>query len=275
MNRRSFIREGGHGKDGGTVVSMKGLDADMLQELSVLRLTSGQALESARPLERVFLLLHGTVRFTHGTTSVEAERTSLFDDGPWALHAPASARVEITARADAELILIQTENARNFPASVHSPQTCRSERRGEGTVGEAATRIVRTMFDDREAPLSNLVVGEVVAPPGKWSSYPPHHHPQPEIYYYRFNPENGFGFAMVGDQAFTVRSGDTILIRSGQVHPQAAAPGCAMWYLWSIRHLDGNRYGTPVYEAEHAWAARAGAPAPVPAPARNPKGGTT
>jgi 5-deoxy-glucuronate isomerase len=223
-------------------------------------------------MERVYLLLHGRVRFEHGMTSVEAGRASLFDEPPWALQAPASARVQIASRDDAELMLLQTENARDFPVRIHSPSTCRSERRGEGTVGEAATRIVRTLFDDKDAPSSNFVVGEVVAPPGRWSSYPPHHHPQPEIYYYRFAPENGFGFAMVGDQAFTVRTGDTVLIRAGQVHPQAAAPGYAMWYLWSIRHLDGNRYGTPVFEPEHAWAGRAATPAPA-APA--PKGGTT
>jgi 5-deoxy-glucuronate isomerase len=279
MNRRSFIRAGGaaRGAGGDVVVAMDGQDDDMLQELSILRLKPGQVLESAQPLERVFLLLRGRVRFTQGKTSAEAGRTSLFDDPPWALQAPASARVEIAARDEAELILLQTENARDFPARIHSPSTCRSERRGEGTVGEAATRIVRTMFDNRDAPASNLVVGEVVAPPGRWSSYPPHHHPQPEIYYYRFAPENGFGFAMVGDQSFTVRTGDTVLIRSGQVHPQAAAPGYAMWYLWSIRHLDGNRYGTPVYQDEHAWTARAAGSAPRSAPAAipAPKGGTT
>jgi 5-deoxy-glucuronate isomerase len=256
MNRRSFIRASGNGTGAEMIVSMAGQDDDMLQELSILRLKPGQALESAHPLERVFLLAHGRVRFAHGKTTAEAGRTSLFDEPPWALQVPAALSVTITALDDAELILLQTQNARDFPARIHSPQTCRSELRGEGTVGEAATRIVRTIFDDRDAPHSNLVVGEVVAPPGRWSSYPPHHHPQPEIYHYRFAPGNGFGFAMVGEQSFTVRTGDTTLIRSGQVHPQAAAPGYAMWYLWSIRHLDGSRYGTPVYQADHARTAR-------------------
>ena len=38
-----------------------------------------------------------------------------------------------------------------------------------------------------------MVLGEVVNLPGKWSSYPPHHHPQPECYFYRFDKPMGFG----------------------------------------------------------------------------------
>ena len=38
-----------------------------------------------------------------------------------------------------------------------------------------------------------MVLGEVLNLPGKWSSYPPHHHPQPEVYFYRFDYPDGFG----------------------------------------------------------------------------------
>jgi 5-deoxy-glucuronate isomerase len=269
VNARSFIRAAG----AGTIVAKDGPDRDMLQELSILGLAPGQSIENGHALERVFLLLHGTVRFVQGKTSAEATRVSLFDEAPWALQVPAGARVTITAMDGAELAVLSTTNTRDFPSRIHSPQSCRSELRGTGTMGEAATRIVRTLFDDHDAPLSNLVVGEVVTQPGRWSSYPPHHHPQPEIYHYRFAPENGFGFAMVGDQAVTVRHGDTTLIRKGQVHPQAAAPGYAMWYLWSIRHLDGNRYGTPEFVEEHAWTTKPGAA--VWAPRAVVKGGST
>jgi 5-deoxy-glucuronate isomerase len=26
-----------------------------------------------------------------------------------------------------------------------------------------------------------------------------------------------------------------------------------MWYIWVIRHLDGNRYVQPTFVSEHAW----------------------
>jgi 5-deoxy-glucuronate isomerase len=120
---------------------------------------------------------------------------------------------------------------------------------------ETSTRIVRTVFDDRDAPLAKLVLGEVVGVPGKWSSYPPHHHPQPEIYHYRFLPERGFGLTAIGEEAYLLRERDTVLIRDSQDHPQVTAPGYAMWYLWVIRHLDGDRYRAPwpAFTGDHAW----------------------
>jgi 5-deoxy-glucuronate isomerase len=118
---------------------------------------------------------------------------------------------------------------------------------------ETSTRIVRTIFDYSNAPWSNLVLGEVITFPGKWSSYPPHHHKQPEIYHYRFFPENGYGICQLGDEACVVRNGDTVEIVMDESHPQAAAPGYAMYYIWAIRHLDNATYTTPVFEKEHLW----------------------
>ncbi len=121
---------------------------------------------------------------------------------------------------------------------------------------ETSTRIVRTIFDYENAPYANLVLGEVIGFPGKWSSYPPHHHPQPEIYYYKSNPENGFAYAECGEQVYKVRSGDTVFIPPGKTHPQCTPPGYALWYLWAIRHVDGCPYKMPEYPVflkEHLW----------------------
>jgi 5-deoxy-glucuronate isomerase len=159
--------------------------------------------------------------------------------------------------AGAEWFYTATDNPQSFTAKHYTPEECRSEFRGEGTMRETSTRIVRTIFDDTNRPESNLVIGEVIGVPGKWSSYPPHHHPQPEIYHYRFKPEQGFGLTAIGDTPHIIRDQDTILIREGEVHPQVTAPGYAMWYLWIIRHLDGAHYGpathTPIFIDEHTW----------------------
>ena len=101
---------------------------------------------------------------------------------------------------------------------------------------ETSTRIVRTTFDYNNAPYANLVIGEVIGFPGKWSSYPPHFHPQPEIYYYKTYPTGGHAFAEVGDDVFKISGNDTVLIQSGMTHPHVTYPGYALWYLWAIRH---------------------------------------
>ena len=94
--------------------------------------------------------------------------------------------------------------------------------------------------------------------PGKWSSYPPHHHPQPEIYHYRFTEPQGFGFGQSGDQqghpnVVTITQNDTLKILNDLVHAQVAAPGYGMYYIWVIRHLDDDPYTVPEFNAEHAW----------------------
>jgi len=112
---------------------------------------------------------------------------------------------------------------------------------------------VRTIFDFRNRPQARLVLGEVVTLPGRWSSYPPHHHPQPEIYHYRFSQPSGFGFSEAGGGVVRVRHGDTLKIPPGADHAQVAAPGYPMYYLWVIRHLDGNPYRKPEFTESHRW----------------------
>ena len=56
-----------------------------------------------------------------------------------------------------------------------------------------ALRYVRTIFDRTNSPPEvELVLGEVVPSRRAGSSYPPHHHPQHEIYHYRFTEPQGY-----------------------------------------------------------------------------------
>jgi len=236
------------------ITAIGGAHPDMLMDFGILRLAPGGRHASGAAMERAYLLLDGEVELEWEGGSRRVRRASLFDESPWCLHLPAGARMAITAgAAGAELACQATANQAGFPAHLYAPEQCASEERGKGTLRETSTRIVRTIFDDRNAPQANLVLGEVVTFPGKWSSYPPHHHPQPEIYHYRFLPATGFGLTAIGERAYVLADRDTILIREGQVHPQAAAPGYAMYYLWVIRHLEGRRYTAPTFAAEHAW----------------------
>ena len=53
-----------------------------------------------------------------------------------------------------------------------------------------------------------------------------------------------------------VQNNDTVFIDPGLTHPHCTAPGYALWYLWVIRHLDGNPYKNPEYPVflkEHLW----------------------
>jgi 5-deoxy-glucuronate isomerase len=240
-----------------------GATADMLMDFGVVTLLPGDVWEQKSDTdEQCWLLARGNAAITwyvnNAGQHAEISRPDLFDYSPWCLSVPRETRVVINAGKDgAELYYTATDNPKRFAARLFTPEECRSEFRGEGTMRETSTRIVRTCFDDTNRSESNLVIGEVIGVPGKWSSYPPHHHPQPEIYHYRFLPEQGFGLTAIGDTPYIIKDKDTILIREGEVHPQVTAPGYAMWYLWVIRHIDGAHYGpatnTPIFVDEHKW----------------------
>jgi 5-deoxy-glucuronate isomerase len=228
---------------------------------SVLRLAEGQLYSQTTELEHAYLLIRGSVSMTwKGNREVTLSRKNCFDEKPWVLHVPSGCPVQIRGlAADSELAIQAAVNPVCFQPRLCAPGDVQEEERGKGTMGETSTRLVRTVFDRSNAPQACLVLGEVVTFPGKWSSYPPHHHRQPEIYYYRFCPESGYGHCELGDHAVKVRQNSTVLIGPGLVHPQAAAPGYAMWYLWVIRHLPNDPYISPTFTPEHTWVAGPGA----------------
>lgn len=224
-----------------------------LMNFGILRMKEGDVFENGDCLERAYLLVSGKVKLEFDGETKEIERENCFDYEPWVLHVANNVNVKITALGESEWCLQSTDNEKTFPSKLYTPEECASENRGHGTMREASTRIVRTVFDYSNAPYSNLVVGEVIGFPGKWSSYPPHNHPQPEIYFYKFNPENGYGFAELDEDVIKTHNNSTVLITKEETHPQTTAPGYAMWYLWIIRHLEGNPYITPYFIPEHTW----------------------
>lgn len=217
-------------------------------------LARGETIVERHPKETCWVLLDGSVEVDVDGSHTVATRHSLFDEAPTAFHVAAATPVTIGARGDrAELAVVRVANARRFPARCYSPDDVELEQRGAGLAQEACLREVRLIFDDRTRPESNLVVGEVVSRAGRWSSYPPHHHPQPEIYHYRFSLPQGYGHAEMGERVFKVKQRDTLLIAGGHDHAQAAAPGYAMYYLWIVRHLEAERYTGFEMTPEHAW----------------------
>ena len=246
-------------------------DADTGISMGVLRLAAGGRHTVTLPGETAFLLMDGRIAGRAGDLAFELARQSLFDDSPACVHAPAGTPVEICALSDAELTMYACDNASPFAPRVFRPSDVEDERRGAGQVGDRCLRLVRTIFDARNSPPEvHLVLGEVVTLPGGWSSYPPHHHPQPEIYHYRFTHPQGFGHAELGDQVFKVRQYDTIKIMAGNDHAQCAAPGYGMYYSWVIRHLPGQPYDVPEFTAEHVWTMQPGAQYWEPSSDRKP-----
>ena len=169
------------------------------------------------------------------------------------LHVSTGTEVMIIAKTQAEVLIQRTENSRSFDPVFYPSSSVTNVFLGADNMRGCAKRVLRDIFNYRNAPYSNMVLGEDLHLPGRWSSYPPHHHPQPEVYYYKFDKPQGFGVTIVGDSASVVKNNHICVIQGGNCHPQAAAPGYAMFYVWMIRHLDGNPWTDRIDDPDHAW----------------------
>lgn len=238
-----------------SIAEQHGKNSEMLFDFGILKMSAGNIHNSDEERERAWLLISGEVIFEWEDKSYTAKRKSCFDEAPVTLHVPGGVAVKITASSMSELCVQKVDNDKIFPSRLYGQDDVRSDIFGGGTLNETSIRTVRTVFDGEIAPLSNMVLGEVINHPGKWSSYPPHDHPQPEIYHYRFFPEQGFGVSLLDDDAFIVKHGDTSMIHPDKTHSQVAAPGYAMYYIWMIPHLPGDRWlpTTRYYRDEHKW----------------------
>ncbi len=230
-------------------------DQGTRMDVGLLVLEPGDAYEFDEPEKEVAVdLLQGRVEFAWDGQAVEADRPDTFHCGAWCLHVGRGTKVSVRALTHAELYVQMTDNENPFPARLYKPEDVMVQHAGaNGELLGCMRREIQTFFDYESAPYSNMVLGEILNFPGKWSSYPPHHHPQPEVYFYRFDHPQGFGAGFGNGEIYQTRHNGLSVINCG-FHSQVAAPGYALCYMWGIRHLPGDPWRkTRIDDPEHAW----------------------
>jgi 5-deoxy-glucuronate isomerase len=186
--------------------------------------------------EMAFLLIEGAVTFSWNNQTVSGKRETCFDDGAQvcSLHVPRNTPVMLKASQASEVFVVSTENPQDFSARFYSTEEIRNVTSCAKICDDTCERKVTTVFDDVTAPYSNLVLGETYPLPGKWCGYPPHEHPQPEVYYYRIDRPEGFGFCCVGDNVYKIKDRSFSLLTHGTMHPQVTAPGYHMYIICDL-----------------------------------------
>lgn len=220
-------------------------DSEMaLTGFALLVLRPGEKhVTAAAGIERALIILGGrcTVRAGGEIFREIGGRKDVFTGSPHTVYLPADCGYEIEAVTDAEVAVAESPSSRPGRPLLIGPEQVKSISLGRDNF----TRQALIMIDDK-LPSEHFFIGEAIVPPGNWGSFPPHRHEfdnppheldMEEIYYFRFQPIQGFGLQALYtdsrdiDTACTVRHNDTIAIPRGY-HPVVNAPGYTMYFLW-------------------------------------------
>jgi 5-deoxy-glucuronate isomerase len=194
-----------------------------------------------------------------------ARRTDVFAERATAVYAPPGTRVTVAAETRTELALAATVGGELHaspdaePTPITPADVVVHDRGRPGW-----QRAVHDVVADAVAA-QRLLVGETFNAPGQWSSFPPHKHDggdgEPaleEVYYYRFDRPDGFGFQGLyeldgAERAVFLRHGAVVGIPSGY-HPVCAAPGYRLYYFWALAPRAGTPRALALHEdPAHRW----------------------
>lgn len=212
--------------------------------------------------EAVLVKLEGSATTVGvGDTSFELPaRRSVFEELPSAVYAPPGSVLTLRGPLLAGIFLSRAHAAGAPPAYAVLPSEVATVSRGRDNFSREVRDIIPA-----SRPGVRLLVGETLNPTGNWSSAPPHKHDVnalpaeaalEEIYLFRIDPPQGFGFqgwytSEPGERAaFVVRDLEVVTIPSGY-HPVVAAPGYRLYYLWGLAGTGRELHWNP--DPDHAW----------------------
>jgi 5-deoxy-glucuronate isomerase len=136
-----------------TLCEMQGVNSDMLMNIYIKRLSAGESIELYdTKCETAVMLVEGEVTFFWNGRSETGKRLNPFEKKPYALHVPKNTAVRVTATAESEIVIEQTENETEFDPVFYAPEDILYQEFGKGQWGGAGHRIVSTVFDYDNAP---------------------------------------------------------------------------------------------------------------------------
>ena len=240
-------------------------DGDLkLTEFGIINLKKDEKYTANSGANEVALIVLG------GTCSVTGKdfdfkdigkRKNVFDGKPYTVYIPFGSDYAITAVTDVEIAWAASPSSLKTPAYVITPEQVKEAHIGKENFQRDAVLMLTDAF-----PSAHLFIGEAYVPSGNHASYPPHRHDfdnlpvevdMEELYFFRFNPEQGYGIQKIYtddgsiDFTCTVKQNDTTLIPRGY-HPVINAPGYTMYYLW-IMAGENHRKFLSVIDPQHKW----------------------
>ena len=132
---------------------MNGKNAEMNMNIYVKRLSAGESVSIFdENNETAILILKGELTVCWNGKTEQMKRTGPFEKTPYCLHVCKGTKVDITAGADSEFIVQQTDNDREFESVFYKPEDCLYQHFGKGQWEGTGYRICSTIFDYDNAP---------------------------------------------------------------------------------------------------------------------------
>ncbi len=222
------------------LASNSGINKELMMDISIHRLQKGEELLiEEQDVETAILLLQGKIEFEYDQNLYQVSRESVFSQLPTCLHLCSGTTVIVMAMDNAEILVQSAYNNHEFRPRLYLPQDIKTTTIQESGQ-ETAEKNIFTIFDYYNAPYSNMVLGEMIVPDGKWSESSPYLHSHPELNYYEYASKEGFGACFTEDKVYYINDGSCCMFQNPQSSILATAPSHKMYCYWTVRHLENN-----------------------------------
>jgi 5-deoxy-glucuronate isomerase len=212
--------------------------------------------------ELCLVILSGKWKINISRDEFLCERTSVFDQKPYAIYLPSDTEFELKAEKEGEIAFCESKGTRDNRKKIVfiKPSDVKERFLGRDNFQRIAFDIL-----DETVEAGSLLVGETISKPGNWSSFPPHKHDidnmpyetaLEELYFFMFKPREGFGIQRIYtddrslDELFLIGDHSVVLIPSGY-HPVVASPGYSLYYLWVL--VGEKRILKPSFDPTYKW----------------------
>ena len=251
-------------KKGYTVVSKIGESTLKRLEFGIITLDAGEKLTfNTEDKETAFIMLEGHCNVTVRGETWEnvGNRATVFENRrAESFYMPTHETCEIEAIDAIKIAVCATPIKEKT-----EPQLLRGDRVTLKLLGEVPFQRETSFIIDGTTNAKVLTIGEAYCTKGNWAGFPPHKHDEDnmpaeciaeEIYYFLFNPKQGFAVQCLYtadgsvDEAYRVKYDELVEFPYGY-HTTVSTPGYETYFLWLMAgdYQGFNRSNDP----EHNW----------------------
>lgn len=232
-------------------------------EFGIIELNAGDKLDfNTADKETAFVMLEGHCNVSFGDTKWEniGNRNTVFEN-----HKAETVYMPI----EQELTIEAIDHIKIAVCATHvdektEPQLLRADRVPVKLLGKVPYERETSFLVDDTTNAKVLTIGECYVTEGNWAGFPPHKHDEDnmpveciceEIYYFLFDPKQGFGVQCVYtadgkiDEAYRVQNDELVEFPYGY-HTTVSTPGYQTYFLWLMAgdYQGFNRSNDPIHD---------------------------